>query len=365
MRCISPGRFIPTTASCGAHPVRKEKNGSWRKRRFWRSPSQANWAMSALGSFFQASIRRVNWHFRPRTSRPRSSIMFPLIVRLRRLSLPGNAGLFARNCSISSTGSSPALLLAFRTTPAPWRATDALPKRTPAKELTEHLPWTLLRDIDPDERPQFFDEESFVCVLAEVALDAPTPEAFFRRAVDFANERLAGTLCAAVTHPAGFRSQPSNERLLQACLDELRYGVSRHQPLARPDVRDDEPSLGWISRQQAGRCTERNWLGPQHLHAGGRGEIGSRRTADDLPEATVVPQPCASRRCGLVVFPIVRPAFVEEPGPAPVCFVDFLIRYCLRRRVDGIPSRRNRHRTGIRGQPRLLCHHRTTRRCAV
>ena len=93
-----------------------------------------------------------------------------------------------------------------------------------AKELSEHLPWTLLRDIDPDERPQFFDEESFVCVLAEVALDAPTPEAFFRRAVDFANERLAGTLCAAVTHPAGFRSQPSNERLLQACLDELRYG---------------------------------------------------------------------------------------------------------------------------------------------
>ncbi len=100
-----------------------------------------------------------------------------------------------------------------------------LTESDPAKELSEHLPWTLLRDIDPDERPQFFDEESFVCLLAEVALDAPTPEAFLRRAVDFANERLAGTLCAAVTHPARFRSRASNERLLQDAVNELRYGV--------------------------------------------------------------------------------------------------------------------------------------------
>ncbi|MHB8865391.1 MAG: hypothetical protein ACYC6N_23670 [Pirellulaceae bacterium] len=95
----------------------------------------------------------------------------------------------------------------------------------PAAELTEFLPWTLLRDVRPEEKPWLFNEESFVCVLAEVALDAPTPEAFFRRAVDVANERLAGTLCAAVTCPDGFRSQPSNERLLQTCLGALRYGA--------------------------------------------------------------------------------------------------------------------------------------------
>ena len=87
-------------------------------------------------------------------------------------------------------------------------------------ELTDSLPWTLLRDVDPSENRRFFDEESFVCVVVEVAIDAPTPESFFRQAVDFANERLSGTLSAAVTHPAGFRSQPSNERLLQACLGE-------------------------------------------------------------------------------------------------------------------------------------------------
>jgi hypothetical protein len=100
-----------------------------------------------------------------------------------------------------------------------------LTETEPMGEPPELLPWTLLRDVRPNEQPQFFDEESFVCVLVEVALDAPTPGLFFRRAVDFANERMSGTLCAAVTHPAGFRSRPSNERLLQACLGELRYGV--------------------------------------------------------------------------------------------------------------------------------------------
>lgn len=94
-----------------------------------------------------------------------------------------------------------------------------------AAELTDTLPWTLVRDVNPDENPRFFQEESFVCVMAELALDAPTPESFLRQAVEFANERLSGTLCAAVTHPPGFRSQPSNERLLQDCLGELRYGA--------------------------------------------------------------------------------------------------------------------------------------------
>ena len=61
-----------------------------------------------------------------------------------------------------------------------------------------------------------------MCVLVEVALDAPTPEAFFRKAVDFANQRLAGTLCAAITRPAGFRSE-ANQRRMQTALGELTY----------------------------------------------------------------------------------------------------------------------------------------------
>lgn len=94
-----------------------------------------------------------------------------------------------------------------------------------AAELTDTLPWTLLRDVNPDQNPRFFQEESFVCVMVELALDAPTPESFLREAVEFANERLSGTLCAAVTLPRSFRAQPSNERLLQDCLGQLRYGA--------------------------------------------------------------------------------------------------------------------------------------------
>ncbi len=95
----------------------------------------------------------------------------------------------------------------------------------PGEGVTEELPWTLRREVDPDREPQYLQHESFVCVVAEVALEAPTPERFLRRAVAFANERLTGTLCATLTLPAGFRRLASNEQLVQTCLAELRYGA--------------------------------------------------------------------------------------------------------------------------------------------
>jgi acyl-CoA reductase-like NAD-dependent aldehyde dehydrogenase len=95
----------------------------------------------------------------------------------------------------------------------------------PNVELDERLPWTLFRDVKPDENPQFFAEESFVCILVEVALDAPSCESFLRQAVDFANERLWGTLCAALTVPDRFRSDPANEQRLQTAVRDLRYSA--------------------------------------------------------------------------------------------------------------------------------------------
>lgn len=85
------------------------------------------------------------------------------------------------------------------------------------------LPWTLLREVDPSAAPHCFCEESFVCVCVETALDAATEEEFLPRAVDFANERLWGTLAAALTLPVPLTRRANN------CLDEalrrLRYGV--------------------------------------------------------------------------------------------------------------------------------------------
>ncbi len=92
-------------------------------------------------------------------------------------------------------------------------------------DLTESPPWVLIRDVAPDEKPKYFREESFVCVLVEVALDAETPELFLQQAVTFANERLLGNLSAAITIPKNFRSSASNEQSLQAAVAELKYGM--------------------------------------------------------------------------------------------------------------------------------------------
>ncbi len=85
------------------------------------------------------------------------------------------------------------------------------------------LPWTLVRDADEAQAPQLFCEESFVCVCAETGLDAAGDEDFFRKAVDFANEKLWGTLSAAVTVHPDFRR--ASEKCFQDCLARLRYGA--------------------------------------------------------------------------------------------------------------------------------------------
>ncbi|HVX60344.1 MAG TPA: hypothetical protein VHC19_07080, partial [Pirellulales bacterium] len=87
------------------------------------------------------------------------------------------------------------------------------------------LPWTLLRDVDPDRQPQFFNEESFVCVCAETALEAADEMEFLDRAVEFVNQRVWGTLGAGVmVHPKTRRGAEREERF-QRALSRLRYGT--------------------------------------------------------------------------------------------------------------------------------------------
>jgi hypothetical protein len=84
------------------------------------------------------------------------------------------------------------------------------------------LPWTLIRDARPAASPHLFEEESFVCVCAETALDEPSPEKFLGTAVDFVNQRLFGTLSATLTLPDRFRKQ--HRGALESALARLRYG---------------------------------------------------------------------------------------------------------------------------------------------
>lgn len=87
------------------------------------------------------------------------------------------------------------------------------------------LPWTLFRDVIPDESPLLCCEESFVPVCAEMPLDADDEFDFVGKATDFANDGLWGTLCATLTVPPAFHSSQQGRAELNAAIDRLRYGT--------------------------------------------------------------------------------------------------------------------------------------------
>jgi acyl-CoA reductase-like NAD-dependent aldehyde dehydrogenase len=90
---------------------------------------------------------------------------------------------------------------------------------------SDTLPWTLVRDIDPDRQPHWVHEESFVCVCAETAIDASSPGDFLDRAVEFVNDRVWGTLgIGLMVHPS-FRRSPDGKARWRAALSRLRYGT--------------------------------------------------------------------------------------------------------------------------------------------
>lgn len=90
----------------------------------------------------------------------------------------------------------------------------------PSNPTTGHLPWTIRRNTRPDESPHLYQQESFVCVCGETALSAASPDDFLDQSVDFVNDRLWGTLAAALTVP---RQLPPER--LDSALRRLRYGT--------------------------------------------------------------------------------------------------------------------------------------------
>lgn len=87
------------------------------------------------------------------------------------------------------------------------------------------LPWTLLRNVSPQSGIPLLQSEAFVCVAAEVPIEATSPEEFLQKATDFCNERLWGTLACSLTVPCDARSNRVVRRVLDESIDRLRYGV--------------------------------------------------------------------------------------------------------------------------------------------
>lgn len=133
--------------------------------------------------------------------------------------------------------------------------------REPGGDQPDAFPWTLVRDVSPERDPHFFDEESFVCVFAETALDAAEPADFLRQATDFCNERLWGTLGAALMIHPSTRADAAFEAQLQRSLADLRYGTVaiNHWPalsyamMSPPwggypggTIHDPKSGIGWV-----------------------------------------------------------------------------------------------------------------------
>jgi hypothetical protein len=88
------------------------------------------------------------------------------------------------------------------------------------------LPWTILSGLDAaDAREAAFTEEPFCSILSETEVGSDDPVEFLDRAVDFANNRLWGTLSAdIVVHPKSLKD-PRIAQALERAIARLRYGA--------------------------------------------------------------------------------------------------------------------------------------------
>jgi hypothetical protein len=99
---------------------------------------------------------------------------------------------------------------------------DALQLGTPGPG---HLPWTFIPGVDATNEDDIcFTREPFLSLYSETALEAADPVDFIRKAVEFANEKLWGTLVASiVVHPASM-NDPAVAAAVDQAIADLRYG---------------------------------------------------------------------------------------------------------------------------------------------
>ena len=98
--------------------------------------------------------------------------------------------------------------------------------RSVGSAATGELPWTLMPGLDPtDPREVAFTTESFCPILSETEVGSDDPVEFLERAVDFANNRLWGTLAAdLVVHPK-LLGDPKIAHAVERAIARLHYGV--------------------------------------------------------------------------------------------------------------------------------------------
>ena len=89
-----------------------------------------------------------------------------------------------------------------------------------------HLPWTLIRGLDPNAAASLhFKMEPFCSILNVVELDASDPGGFLERATTFCNDTLWGTLNAMLFVPTSELADPTRAAEIESSVRRLRYGV--------------------------------------------------------------------------------------------------------------------------------------------
>jgi len=90
----------------------------------------------------------------------------------------------------------------------------------------DRLPWALIRGLDPAARDEIcYTTEAFCGISGETTIEADNVAEYLDRAVEFANERLWGTLNATlIVHPASLRD-PGTAAAIERAIANLRYGT--------------------------------------------------------------------------------------------------------------------------------------------
>lgn len=105
------------------------------------------------------------------------------------------------------------------------RLTDGRDIETYGTPREGELPWTLIPSLNPQTPDPLFQTEPFCSLVSVVELEPDSPVAFLDAAVQFANEKLWGTLTAnLIIHPSLERERAFADALERA-IDTLRYGT--------------------------------------------------------------------------------------------------------------------------------------------
>ncbi len=88
------------------------------------------------------------------------------------------------------------------------------------------LPWTIVHNVDANDVDEMcFTTEAFCSLMAETAIKANSVSAYIEQAVEFANERLWGTLNAGIIVKPKSLQQTEIASSLNSAITDLRYGT--------------------------------------------------------------------------------------------------------------------------------------------